>query len=94
MNGTHRQHGVLCFYGANITTGLGTADVADVSPTICAALGESIPDYMDGSVLSSVFEQAPQLNRVAYSPPSSAPTQGNKAEHDAIKKRLEGLGYL
>ena len=94
MNGTHRQHGVLCFYGANIATGVGTANVADISPTICAAIGESVPDYMDGSVLSSVFEQAPQIHRVAYVPSSSSPSLGNQAEHDANKNRLEGLGYL
>ena len=84
---------MLCFYGANIATGVGTANVADISPTICAAIGESVPDYMDGSVLSSVLV-SPQINRVAYVPSSSSPSLGNQAEHDAIKKRLEGLGYL
>ena len=70
-----------------------TADMADIAPTLLYILGEPIPSYMEGRVLDVL--QAPRsILTVEYHPTSRGDRENSSAEHDAIHRRLEQLGYL
>ena len=91
MNGTHRQHGVLCLYGTDVPSQEVQADMKDITPTLLHLMGEAVPTYMDGSVL---MEDA----QVSYcSEESSSDVDGirmTSAQSQAIRERLKRLGYL
>ena len=95
MNGTHRQHGVLSLWGKNISAEQSvSANMMDIAPTLLHAMGEAVPEHMDGQVLREAFRQK---NPVQYSSGLRAQSQVQDAsdvEADAIRRRLEGLGYL
>jgi predicted AlkP superfamily phosphohydrolase/phosphomutase len=97
MNGTHRQHGVLALWGRGVQPGSsGEAGMPDIAPTLLHLMGESVPDHMDGTVLTHLL--APSAAPVALSPSAPAapvaPHVATPAEVDAIRQRLERLGYL
>lgn len=94
MNGSHRQYGVLLLTGNNIHPIQTDAEMADIAPTLLAALGEQIPSYMEGSVLSEVFEKTIEYTRVQYEPNHREEQMISGAENNAIRSRLEKLGYL
>ena len=94
MNGSHRQYGVLLLTGNNIHPIQTDAEMADIAPTLLAALGEQIPSYMEGSVLSEVFEKTIEYTRVQYEPNYREEQMISGAENNAIRSRLEKLGYL
>ena len=57
-------------------------------------MNESVPEHMDGDVLMDAFDIQ---NPVQYSRSSKNPStvqDANAAEAEAIRRRLEGLGYL
>jgi predicted AlkP superfamily phosphohydrolase/phosphomutase len=91
MNGTHRQHGVLCLYGTDVPSQEVQADMKDITPTLLHLMGEAVPTYMDGSVL---MEDA----QVSYcSEESSSDVDGvrmTSTQSQAIRERLKRLGYL
>ena len=94
MNGSHRQYGVLLLTGNNIHPIQTDAEMADIAPTLLAALGESIPSYMEGSVLSEIFERSIHVTHVEYEPNQREEHMISNTEHGAIRSRLEKLGYL
>lgn len=94
MNGSHRQYGVLLLAGEKIHPIQTDAEMADIAPTLLAALGEPIPSYMEGSVLTEVFEHSIHLNRVEYEPNHREERTISDTENSAIRSRLEKLGYL
>ena len=93
MNGSHRQFGVLILSGEAIRSQSVEANMADIAPTLLYILGEPIPSYMEGRVLDVLQVPQSQL-RVEYCPASKSDRDNSTAEHDAIHKRLEQLGYL
>lgn len=93
MNGSHRQFGVLIVSGETIEPQEVEANMADIAPTLLYILGEPIPSYMEGSALD-VLQASKSVLRVEYHPPSKGDHENSTAEHDAIHKRLEQLGYL
>ncbi len=97
MNGTHRQHGVLALWGKGVTPGAtGAAGMPDIAPTLLHLMGEAIPAHMDGQVLTHMLDAttAPVAHSAAAPVSQTAPHVATPAEADAIRKRLERLGYL
>ena len=94
MNGSHRQHGILILSGEGIQRSSLQAGMSDIAPTLLHALNETIPTYMDGTVLEEAFsvQRTPRFYNERTS--VSNPEEVSWEEKEAIRKRLEGLGYL
>ena len=93
MNGSHRQYGVLMLSGDSIRTTSVTANMADIAPTLLYCLGLEIPSYMEGRVLD-VFNHSKSIVKVEYIPTATVAQKNSKGDHNAIRRRLEQLGYL
>ena len=97
MEGTHRVEGILIANGPNVKPG-GTirAKIADIAPTLLAAMGLRVPADMDGQVLTEMFSS--HLG-VEYEPPQKL-EMGEHADvysdqdKEALTRRLSDLGYL
>lgn len=99
IGGVHRTDGVYVFEGPGIVHGGGVrANIADIAPTLLAALGKPVPATMTGKVLTHLFDVPPDVKRVedgaAPSAPGSPEAVYTKDEESAIEKRLADLGYL
>lgn len=97
--GTHRLDGLLCAWGRVVRAGFAVsgARVHDLAPTILHLLGEPVPEYMDGRVLSEL------LVRDAAAPPRreerdpAYPTgHGSYSDEERarVERDLRALGYL
>lgn len=89
----HHPHGIFLAWGENVRQGtLAGAGIADVMPTMLAALDAPIPDDIDGQALA-VFSRTPSPARRE---PLRPLTEAGYSEDEAalIEKRLEDLGYL
>ncbi len=55
----HKQDGIVLFYGPGIRRNIEikNAKIYDVIPTIFYILGVEVPPYMDGKVLTTIFEE-------------------------------------
>ncbi|MCE4613746.1 MAG: alkaline phosphatase family protein [Desulfurococcales archaeon] len=59
--GYHTLYGVFMAYGSNIRQGYERdARIVDLAPTILAIHGVKPPSYMDGRVISDIFEEEPR----------------------------------
>jgi predicted AlkP superfamily phosphohydrolase/phosphomutase len=103
IGGIHRSEGVYAFEGQGIppTPGLGArARLADIAPTLLAALGQPVLSSMTGKPLLRLFNPPPPLRttpepRKGGEPPAKTDKPVySKAEERAIEKRLADLGYL
>ncbi|HEY3320423.1 MAG TPA: alkaline phosphatase family protein [Planctomycetota bacterium] len=98
--GVHRTDGVYAMQGTGITPSQGLsarANIADIAPTILAAMGASIPSSMSGRPMLHLFSDPPQIriDVESASPehPQTSPVY-NQEEQQAVEKRLADLGYL
>jgi hypothetical protein len=95
MNGTHRQLGVLLMSGRGLATNAQiSASMPDPMPTLFTAMGERVPDHMDGKVIQAAFSQR---TRPTYTKHDGwlPDEQGlNRTDASAVRARLESLGYL
>ncbi len=97
-SGNHKSDGLFLAIGPDIKPGarVDDANIVDILPTLYAALGEPIPDDVDGRILRTIFRpghvQRP-LWREAEAWTRAAGTQST-ANDSAITERLQGLGYL
>ena len=97
MEGTHRVEGILIVNGPHVRSGGSVhANIADVTPTMLAALGLRVPADMEGQVLVDLFDTRPT---VEYEPPQVVKVTEhedvyNDAEKETLTKRLSDLGYL
>ena len=96
--GTHRIEGILVAHGPGVQRGQRlNAEIADIAPTILAALGQPVPKDMDGRALVDLFD--PPLS-VQYEPPvkhsfeRTEDTVYTEEEQEALTRRLADLGYL
>jgi predicted AlkP superfamily phosphohydrolase/phosphomutase len=97
MNGTHRQHGLLALWGRGVQAGAEvSAGMPDIAPTLLHLMGEAVPGHMDGSVLQAALSsgQTPVRHSAPEASPRAAPTSATSEEAEAIRRRLERLGYL
>lgn len=98
--GFHHTHGIFFAEGKDIKSlRLSSTNITDIAPTILHALGVSIPDDLDGRVLTEIFEPGSRCatREIRYHGPSTIEEKEkgySKAEEAKIKKRLEALGYI
>lgn len=102
--GTHRLNGMFVAFGKKVRkdTVINGAHIADVAPTILFAMGQPIPEEMDGKVLTDIFtgdflgKNSPKY--VASKKGSDSDTRRavdyTEEESERIKERLKGLGYM
>jgi predicted AlkP superfamily phosphohydrolase/phosphomutase len=108
-SGCHRLHGILLASGPAVRQGieLDGAQIIDLAPTILYRMGLSVPDDMDGRVLTEMFE--PTFVHVTPLQRCPEPVEGQAEaetarrhpEHELlpeeqaeIEARLRSLGYL
>jgi len=97
LEGTHRVEGILAVNGPNVRSGGTThASIADIAPTLLAAIGLRVPADMEGQVQTELFSQKLV---VEYEPPQTIETAEHKEvysdeEKEALTRRLTDLGYL
>jgi predicted AlkP superfamily phosphohydrolase/phosphomutase len=106
--GNHSDLGILAVRGPGVRGGadLRGANLVDVMPTLCWALGLPVPPGLDGRVLLEAFEPAvAAANPVRVAAAGHASTPGaipgpttpeptTPEEEEELRKTLEGLGYL
>lgn len=99
-SGTHRREGIFMACGPDILSGMLQEDagIMDIAPTLLYALGEKIPNKMEGKVLKSVFsadrlKQVPVfIDRKTVAGVDSIDL--SVTEQESMKNRLRDLGYL
>ena len=95
--GTHRPEGFYTICGAGIASGKqASASIADIAPTVLAALGMLVPADMTGNALGDCFSSGLEVRK---GPPSSLLAQGGDhaytdAEKALVEQRLADLGYV
>ncbi|MGI5818446.1 MAG: alkaline phosphatase family protein [Armatimonadota bacterium] len=95
--GTHRLHGMLGLSGRSARSGFEAigARIEDIAPTLLHLLGQPVPAYMDGRVLSEMLRGMPSPAREQTGLPDRACGGGyTTAEAAAVERDLRGLGYL
>jgi predicted AlkP superfamily phosphohydrolase/phosphomutase len=103
-SGDHRDEGIFLAIGPHLTTPgeLKEADILDIAPTILYLLGLSIPPEMDGKMLAQLFpDDYLTVHPISYGrgvgldAAVSEPQRAYSAdEEEAIRARLQGLGYI
>jgi predicted AlkP superfamily phosphohydrolase/phosphomutase len=95
--GGHHPDGILIWTGngANLRRGL-RVDLIDVAPTVLARMGIPVPEHMDGRVLGEMFDTTVEASFQTWSPAEAADADEGYSPEDeeALRERLEGLGYL
>jgi predicted AlkP superfamily phosphohydrolase/phosphomutase len=97
LEGTHRVEGILIVNGPHVRQGARIhANIADVTPTVLAAVGLRVPADMEGQVLVDLFDTRPTIE---FEPPQVFETVAHEevyseAEKEALTRRLSDLGYL
>ncbi|NIN68139.1 MAG: hypothetical protein GTO63_26215 [Anaerolineae bacterium] len=100
-SGGHGQYGVLLAKSPHIKRcqDIGTAEIADVAPTILHLAGLPVPEYMDGKVVEEMLEEEflrknPVRESSHLAGPIMEPVPYSKEEEATIEERLRGLGYV
>ncbi len=103
-SGDHRDEGIFLASGPLFTAPgeLKEAGILDLAPTVLYLLGLPIPPEMDGKMLAQLFpEDYLARHPVSYShgvgleAAASEPQRAYSAdEEEAIRARLQGLGYI
>lgn len=99
-SGRHEQYGVFALAGPGVAAGLELTGAAmpDVTPTLLYALGEAVPESMDGRVLTGAFTPQTLAERpvataaAAAATPGADGTDGEAATQ--IAEELSDLGYM
>jgi predicted AlkP superfamily phosphohydrolase/phosphomutase len=103
--GLHYPEGVYVLNGSNIKPGKRLdAQIADITPTIYAAIGVPIPDYFDGKVLNDAFievarttiNQDIDLEDSVFKMNEKTASEAlvSQQEEEEIARRLSDLGYM
>jgi predicted AlkP superfamily phosphohydrolase/phosphomutase len=98
-SGGHTMRGIFLAHGPGIRRGyaLEGARLFDLAPTILHLLGAPVPAYMDGRVLTQMWEVE---QTVVYDTSATAPVHSQKVhpfsdqEQATIEERLRNLGYI
>jgi predicted AlkP superfamily phosphohydrolase/phosphomutase len=95
--GLHHPDGIYFLSGDGVARKRDChAHIADLAPTLMACMGQLVPGYMEGRVLSEGFVEAPAITTQpipwdALDDTGDAYTEEQEA---AIEERLSELGYL
>ncbi|HYF51959.1 MAG TPA: alkaline phosphatase family protein [Planctomycetota bacterium] len=98
--GTHRPEGFFALYGSGVKAGVvdttTEVSIADVAPTILAALGQPVPSDMTGSVLTQFFSADLGVKPGAPSVLNAASGESvySEEERKMVEQRLADLGYV
>ncbi len=95
--GSHDRDGIVIFTDSKVKKTTITAHIVDILPTILWYAGLPVPEYIDGKVLTEVFEdEFVRENPVQFIQASEKSTSSSISESDSqeIKDRLKSLGYL
>ena len=100
--GTHRLHGIVIGRGPAIrkSAEISDARLIDLAPTILHLFGVSVPDDMDGRVLSEIFRPeflaSHPVQTGAATGTSWRDTESGYTEEESskVEERLQALGYL
>jgi predicted AlkP superfamily phosphohydrolase/phosphomutase len=101
ISGCHRMNGVMIGNGHAVKphTRLDLARIVDVAPTLLYLMGETLPDDMDGRVLTEIIsEEYLKAHSIQYAAGSGDDQTGGvefSAEENAeIIESLKNLGYI
>jgi predicted AlkP superfamily phosphohydrolase/phosphomutase len=95
--GGHHPHGIVVANGPNIAPGSVGGGLTDVAPTVLALLGVPIPEGLDGKPLDMLKDVDALTGGdadAAAAPVADETTGYTPEEEEAVRKRLEDLGYL
>lgn len=98
-SGNHALDGILIAHGPGIkpASQIENAIIWDIAPTILAAMGQPIPDYMDGQFLTGLFEpdSIPAIKIAAGAQATAPASELTHSQDDkTVEARLRNLGYL
>jgi predicted AlkP superfamily phosphohydrolase/phosphomutase len=98
-SGGHRMEGIYVASGPQIESGEGMpASIFDIAPTLLYALGEPIPDVIDGEPLTDLFISDFRGERsVEWKPLADlvgSDERMTERDTEAVQDRLEDLGYI
>ena len=99
-NGFHRMGGVLLALGEGVRAGVRVAasSIEGITPTVLHAMGEAVPDDLDGEIARDLFESdwwrthPPRYCDAGDFVPSESVGLGG--DDEGLKDRLRSLGYL
>jgi predicted AlkP superfamily phosphohydrolase/phosphomutase len=98
QGGGHHPQGLFVANGPNVRPDDVRGTLADVTPTVLALLGVEIPAGLDGQPLDLLKDVEAVVAEAGAGGPQSTrvePTTGYTAEEEeAVRRRLEDLGYL
>ena len=101
ISGCHRMHGVMIANGNDVkpASQLNAARIIDVAPTILYLMGQSLPDDLDGQVLTKIIsEQYLDANPIRLAARSqddhSGEVEFSPEENAEIIESLKNLGYI
>ncbi|MBE9571699.1 MAG: alkaline phosphatase family protein, partial [Proteobacteria bacterium] len=100
--GTHRKDGLFIAYGNGVRKGINVeANIVDLAPTVLFLLNRPIPEDIDGSILTSVFEpdflsaRTPQFEAVMDTMEEGLqPFSLSQEEEKKVFSNLKDLGYM
>jgi predicted AlkP superfamily phosphohydrolase/phosphomutase len=95
--GGHHPDGILIWAGAGVHAGRTVhANLMDVTPTVLARLNVPLPDHMDGKVLTDLSDTLLKTTFQPWEPGEKVGMDEAYSDEDkeALRQRLEGLGYL
>lgn len=100
--GTHRKDGLFIAYGNGVRKGINVeANIVDLAPTVLFLLNRPIPEDIDGSILTSVFEsdflsaRTPQFEAVKDTMEEGRqPFSLSQEEEKKVFSNLKDLGYM
>jgi predicted AlkP superfamily phosphohydrolase/phosphomutase len=101
ISGCHRMNGVMIAEGGAVERGLimESARIIDVAPTVLYLMGQSLPDDMDGRVLTEIISDeyltANSIRRTSGSEVDrSEEVEFSPDENAEIIESLKNLGYI
>lgn len=98
-NGFHRMDGVVLAHGEGVRAGatLHGACIEDVAPTVLHALGEPVPEDLDGKVLGDIWTEERLRSapiRLRRADDLLRPAAPSGAQDPSLAEGLRRLGYL
>ena len=96
--GCHQRAGIVILSGPGVAAGeLEPASICDITPTLLWAMGCSVPEQSDGTIMHAAFTPEFATGREVHTRPVPAvPTSPyeTEAEMAEVEERLRALGYL
>ena len=93
--GTHARDGIFIAQGDEIKQHVEyNSEIVDVVPTVLASMSLPVPTYMDGNVLSGIFNQPPDIQYTEVPIKKEHIKHYSNEEQSDVEKRLADLGYL